>query len=170
MAGDIRERARESNLVSNPTLHRRPLDFKTWHDALADVDHLRRAGYDRVGNWDLSQTVEHVGEGLRTALRGTNHRAAWIIRKFLGPMVLRRIVRDRRMKTGIKVPQWWLPGPTHDESAAVDQFRSDISAFQEMSTAPFPHPFFGALTKQQWNDLALIHAAHHLSFLIPRDS
>ena len=155
--------------MSQSRLHRRQLDFKSWPETLTDIDHLRRVGYDRAGNWDLSQIVEHVGEGLRTALRGTNHRAAWIIRKLLGPIVLRRILRQRRMKAGIKVPQWWLPGPTHDESAAIDGFRADLSAFQEMTTDPFPHPFFGAITRQQWNDLALIHAAHHLSFLVPRD-
>jgi len=154
----------------SPTVQRRRLDFKTWPDVLADIDELRQGHYDRVGNWDLSQTLEHVGEGLRTALRGTDHRAAWIIRRFLGPLVLNRILRQRRMKAGIKVPQWWLPGPSHDESAAVDQFRSDVVAFQEMTVPPFPHPFFGPLTKQKWNDLVLIHAAHHLSFLIPRAS
>jgi hypothetical protein len=136
---------------------------------LADIDHLNRAGYDRAGNWDLSQVVDHVGEGLRTAQRGNDHRAAWIIRKVFGPLVLQRILRQRRMKAGIKVPEWWLPGPTHDESAAIDQFRGEIAAFQAMTTEPFPHPFFGALSKQQWNELALIHAAHHLSFLIPKD-
>jgi hypothetical protein len=153
-----------------PTLQRRQLDFKSWQEALADIDRLRRAGYKRAGNWDLSQTVEHLGEGLRTALRGTNHRANWIIRKILGPIVLQRILRQRRMKAGIKVPQWWLPGPSHDESAAIEQLHSEVSAFQQMTTPPCPHPFFGPLTKQQWNELALIHAAHHLSFLIPNES
>ncbi len=166
MADDVRERG--SKIVSEPTLHRRQLDFESWQQALADVDRLRRAGYDRAGNWDLSQIVDHVGEGLRTAMRGNHHRGPWIVRKFIGPMILQRILRQRRMKAGIKVPKWWLPGPTHDESAAVDQFRSEISAFQDTTTEPFPHPFFGALTKQQWNDLVLIHAAHHLSFLVPR--
>lgn len=151
-------------------LQRRQLDFSSWPEALADIDHLHQAGYDRAGNWDLSQILDHVGEGLRTALRGTDHRAAWIIRKFLGPIVLKRVLSQRRMKAGIKVPQWWLPGPGHDETAAVDRFRSDISAFEGMTTTPFPHPFFGALSKQQWHDLALIHAAHHLSFLIPKAS
>ncbi len=155
--------------MSDSTLHRRKLDFKNWPEVLADIDHLRRAGYDRAGNWDLSQIVEHIGEGPRTALRGKNHRAGWMIRKLLGPIVLRQILRQRRMKAGIKVPEWWLPGPTHDESAAINAFRADLSAFQQMTTDPFPHPFFGTLTKQQWNDLALIHAAHHLSFLVPRD-
>ena len=156
--------------VAPSTLHRRRLDFQTWEEALADVDRLRRAGYDRAGTWDLSQIVDHIGEGLRTAQSGTEHRANWLIRKVLGPIVLKRILRDRRMKAGIKVPQWWLPGPTHDELAAVERLQSDIAAFQRMTTAPFPHPFFGTMTKQQWNDLALIHAAHHLSFLVPRDA
>jgi len=154
--------------VSHSTLQRRRLDFQNWTEALADIDYLNRAGYARAGNWDLSQVADHVGEGLRTALRGNDHRGPWIIRRLIGPLILKRILRDRRMKAGIKVPKWWLPGPTHDESAAIDQFRSEILAFQAMTTTPFPHPFFGAMTKQQWNDLALVHAAHHLSFLIPK--
>jgi hypothetical protein len=157
-------------VAEKPTAHRRQLDFKTWPDVLADIDHLRQAHYDRLGNWDLSQTLQHVGEGLRAALHGIEHQGPWIVRKLIGPMIFKRIVRDRRMKTGIKVPQWWLPGPSHDESAAVDQFRSQVTAFEQTSTPLHPHPFFGPLTKKQWEDLVLIHAAHHLSFLIPRDS
>ncbi|HEV8070516.1 MAG TPA: DUF1569 domain-containing protein [Planctomycetaceae bacterium] len=157
-------------MTTQLTLHRRHLDFQTWPDLLADIDRLRQAHYDRAGNWDLSQILDHVGEGLRTALHGIDHQAAWIIRRFIGPLILKRILSQRRMKTGIKVPQWWLPGPSHDESAAVDQFRAQVSAFQAMTTTPFPHPFFGPLTKQQWNDLVLVHAAHHLSFLIPRST
>ncbi len=154
--------------MSQATLARRRLDFRSWAEVLADVDHLRHAGYDRAGNWDLSQIVDHVGDGLRTAQRGSKHQGPWIIRKLIGPLLLQRILRQRRMKAGIKVPQWWLPGPTHDESAAVDQFRADIAAFERMTTQPFPHPFLGRLTKEQWHDLALIHAAHHLSFLVPK--
>jgi hypothetical protein len=158
------------SVAENPTVHRRQLDFATWPAVFGDIDHLQRAGYDRLGNWDLSQTLEHVGAGLRAALRGTDHRGPWIIRRFLGPLILKRILSQRRMKAGIKVPQWWLPGPSHDESAAVDQLRSEVTAFEQLSTPPFPHPFFGPLTKKQWEDLVLVHAAHHLSFLIPRDS
>jgi hypothetical protein len=158
----------QSPVQDQSTVHRRHLDFKTWPDLLADIEHLQRAHYDRLGNWDLSQILDHVGEGLRTALRGIDHRATWIIRRFLGPMIFKRILTQRRMKAGIKVPKWWLPGPAHDESAAVNQFRSDVAEFQGMTTPPFPHPFFGPLTKKEWNDLVLIHAGHHLSFLIPR--
>jgi len=116
------------SVAENPTVHRRQLDFATWPAVFGDIDHLQRAGYDRLGNWDLSQTLEHVGAGLRAALRGTDHRGPWIIRRFLGPLILKRILSQRRMKAGIKVPAWWLPGPSHDESAAIDQFRAEVTA------------------------------------------
>ena len=161
----------EATFVSQPissTLHRRRLDFRDWSEVMADVEHLQRAGYDRAGNWDLSQILDHVGEGLRTALNGLDHRGPWIVRKFIGPIFFKRILRDRRMKAGIKVPQWWLPGPGHDESSAVDQFRERIAAFEALAGTPHPHPFFGPLSKHEWHDLVLIHAAHHLSFLVPK--
>jgi hypothetical protein len=156
--------------MATETLHRRVLDFRAWPEVLADVDGLRRSGYQRAGQWDLSQILDHVGDGMRTATRGNPHQGPWIVRKFLGPIILRKIIRERRMKAGIKVPKWWLPGPGHDESEAVDRFREDVQAFETLKTEPFPHPFFGPLTKQQWNDLVLIHAGHHLSFLVPNAS
>ncbi len=153
--------------MSQATEHRRRLDFRSWPEVLADIDQLRAGGYRRAGNWDLSQILDHVGEGLRTAVRGNKHQGPWIIRKFIGPMILGRILRQRRMKAGIKVPQWWLPGPTHDESEAANHFRSDLAAFEALKTQPYQHPFFGSISKEQWNDLVLVHAAHHLSFLVP---
>ncbi len=153
--------------MSTTTLARRRLDFRSWDELLADIDLLHRLGYQRTGNWDLSQILDHVGEGMRTAVRGNEHRGPWIVRKLIGPIILKRVFQQRRMKAGIKVPAWWLPGPTHDESDAVNRFRADLAAFQELKSEPQPHPFFGPLSKAQWNDLVQIHASHHLSFLVP---
>ncbi len=80
--------------MSQATLTRRRRDFRSWAEVLSDVDHLRHSGYDRAGNWDLSQIVDHVGEGLRTAQRGSEHQGPWIIRKRLGPLLLKRILRQ----------------------------------------------------------------------------
>ena len=153
--------------MSTITFKRRHLDFHSWPEVLADIDHLHRSGYQRAGNWDLSQILDHVGEGLRTAVHGFDHRGPWIVRKLIGPIILKRILQQRRMKAGIKVPDWWLPGPTHDESDAVNRFRADLTAFEELKNEPQPHPFFGPLSKSKWTDLVQVHASHHLSFLVP---
>jgi hypothetical protein len=152
--------------VTQATLERRKLDFHRWSEVLADIDQLHRSGYQRCGNWDLSQILDHVGEGLRTAQKGFDHQGPWIVRKLFGPLILKRILSQRKMKAGIKVPPWWLPGPAHDESKAIHRFKEDVACFEKYSATPKPHPFFGPLTKPQWNDLALIHAGHHLSFLV----
>ena len=55
-------------------------------------------------NVDLSQILDHVGEGLRTAMSGNDHQGPWIVRKLIGPILFKRICRQRRMKAGIKVP------------------------------------------------------------------
>ena len=154
--------------MSQTTVERRRLDFHSWAEALADIDHLRAVGYLRAGNWDLSQILDHVGEGLRTAVRGNEHQGPWIIRKIIGPIILKRILKQRRMQAGVKVPKWWLPGPAQDESAAINRFRSDLSTFQATQTPLHPHPFLGKMSKPQWDELALLHAAHHLSFLTPK--
>ena len=123
----------------------------------------------RVGNWDFVRRPWSMSEKVyEPPLAAQIIASAWIIRRFLGPLVLNRILLQRRMKAGIKVPQWWLPAPA---TTSLRPSTSSVpkSAFQEM-TAPPSHPFFGPLTKQKWNDLVLIHAAHHLSFLIPRAS
>ncbi|MBX3421175.1 MAG: DUF1569 domain-containing protein [Pirellulaceae bacterium] len=149
-------------------VHRRSLDFRSWDNVLADIQHLNHVRYDRAGNWDLSQILEHVGEGLRTAVSGTKHRGPWIVRTLIGPLVLRYVLRQRRMKAGLKVPKWWLPGPPSDESQAINRFQATLESFQQLKTPPYPHPFLGNLSKSQWNELALIHASHHLSFLLPK--
>lgn len=150
------------------TKQRRRLDFSDWNQALADIDHLCQKGYEKCGNWDLTRILDHVGEGLRTAVHGNPHRAnfivQWIARRFILPGVFKR----RRMQAGIKVPDWWLPGPERDERPSVEQFQREIAAFQAASGPLHPHPFFGPLSKEEWNNLALIHAGHHLSFLIPK--
>lgn len=151
--------------MSTSATQRRQLDFRSWPEVFADIDQLHRTGYVRAGNWDLSQILEHVGDGLKTAVEGNKNQGPWIVRKLIGPFLFRRMLRTRKMKAGIKVPDWWLPGPSHDESASVDQFRSTVSAFQKMPGPAQPHPFLGNLSKADWNELGLIHAAHHLSFL-----
>lgn len=71
------------------------------------------------------------------------------------------------MKTGVTTPQNPLPIPEGDEAAAADRLKQLVDRFQSSTGELRPSPFFGALTRQQSNDLHLIHCAHHLSFLLP---
>jgi hypothetical protein len=154
--------------MATATHQRRRLDFRTMEEVLADVEQLRGRGYDRLGNWDLSQILDHVGEGLRVAVHGGKNKGPWAVRKIVGPFIFKHVLRTRRMRAGLKVPQWWLPGPAHDESEAVQKIKSAIDAFESAGPDLHPHPFFDKLSREKWTQLFLIHSSHHLSFLVPR--
>ena len=156
--------------MSTARLHRRHLDFHSFDEILADIDHLHSVGYQRAGNWDLSQMLEHLGEGARTAIHGSSRKGPWILRKVIGPLLISYTRKKRRMKSNIKVPKWWLPGPSHDESEAIEQFRHELKTFATYDGPTQGHPLLGYMDKAAWTDIIHIHSAHHLSFLVPNDA
>lgn len=135
---------------------------------LADVNQLHRFGYEKAGRWDLSQICNHLEYFIRGSLKGFPFRGWWLIRWLLGPMLLKMILRRRGMMPGLPTPQRPLPEPG-DEVEAVERFKEIVRSFESHEGDMQPSPIFGKMTKEQWRELHVIHCAHHLSFLIPKD-
>jgi hypothetical protein len=148
----------------------RQLDFRNFDQALAEVDRLHRVGYDRAGRWDLAQTCDHLNYFIQGSLDGATYRVPWLFKFLFGRLVLRRILKTRRMRAGITTPQKPPPEPGGDEAAAVDKFKQLIERLRSHPGEMHPSPFFGAMTPQQWRELHLIHAAHHLGYLLPKSA
>ncbi len=150
---------------------RQGLDFRSWEELRQEIDRLHHGGYEQAGNWSLAEALDHLGGGLRTAVAGFPHRLPWIVRTIARRFFFPGIIRDRRMKAGLKVPSWWLPAKRKDwdEGAAVEKFYREIDAFRRHTGPTHAHPIFGELNAREWEDLVLIHSAHHLSFLVPRE-
>jgi Protein of unknown function (DUF1569) len=149
-------------------MNHRKLDFKTYDDALAEVERLHRGGYVKQGNWDLAQICDHVNFFMVGSLDGHQIRVPWIVKVLFGRMVLRRILTQRRMKLGGFTPQKPLPAPGGDEAAAVARFKQTVERLKTHQGDLLASPFFGYLTPEQWRDLHVIHAGHHLGFLQPK--
>jgi hypothetical protein len=146
----------------------RQLDFTNFNDVLAEVDRLHRGGYDKLGQWDLAQICDHLTYFMEAGLDGAKFRVPWLIKILFGRFFLRRILKTRRMKAGIRTPQDPVPAPGGDEAAAVERLRRVIERTQQHTGEFVPSPFFGRLTRQQATDLSLIHCAHHLGYLRPK--
>lgn len=149
---------------------RRRLDFRTWDDLLADADRLARHGYDRAGRWSLAQGLDHVGAGLRVALAGSSKRMPWVMRMSARTFALPVMRAWRWLPAGIPAPQWWQPQvpADADDTEAVERFRAEVAAFRAHAGPYHPHPAFDRIDREQYEDLMLIHASHHLGFLVPR--
>ena len=150
---------------------RRRLDFRSWEDLLADADDLARRGYDRAGKWSLAQVLDHVGAGLRVALTGSTKRLPWVMRMTARSFALPMMRAWRWIPAGIPAPKWWQPQVPSDadDGAAVARFRAEVEAFLAHAGPYYPHPAFDRIDRESYEDLMLIHASHHLGFLVPRD-
>jgi hypothetical protein len=150
---------------------RMDLDFRSWEELKGEVDRLHRTGYERAGNWSLAEALDHLGAGLRAAVTDFPHRMPWIVRKIARGFVFPGIIRRRRMTPGLKVPSWWLPAQrtNWDDGEAVAKFHREIDTFLQHVGPTHDHPIFGKLDAKEWEELILIHSAHHLSFLVPRE-
>lgn len=150
---------------------RMDLDFRSWEELEREVDRLHRGGYEQAGNWSLAEALDHLGAGLRAAVADFPHRMPWIVRKIARGFVYPSIIRRRRLTPGVKVPTWWLPAKRKDwdERAAVEKFHREIETFRQHAGPTHDHPIFGKLDAKEWEELVLIHSAHHLGFLVPRE-
>ena len=155
----------------------RPLSFASVADAPAEADRLRAAGYARRGNWDLRQIAEHCAEWIELELSGDYRAPAvmkpvfFVMRKTVGPGMLRKILAAGTMKAGTPTDPKTVPPPgPHDaaaEAAAVDRLRAAADRLAAHDGPVPDSPIFGPMTAEQAKRLHAIHCAHHLGFLEP---
>lgn len=145
---------------------RRELEFKTLDEVIADVDRLLANGYEKTGNWSLGQICQHCAIFVRRSMDGFEGfpTPPFLIR-LLGPWITWWVLRSKKMPTGIQVPEPLLPQDKVDEAEEVRSFREVLARFRDHAGPLCPSPFAGALSREKWTALHLVHAAHHLSFL-----
>lgn len=146
----------------------RELEFPNISAVVKELDRLHRGGYTKNGNWDLAQICNHCAFFIEGSLDGHQFKVPWLFKVLFGRMVLKRILSQRKMKSGVFTPQKPVPEPGGDEEAAVARLRKALERLEKHAGELHDSPFFGHLTPEQWRDLHLIHCAHHLAYLQPK--
>lgn len=149
-------------------MDRRDLDFSDFDRLVADVKHLHEGGYHQAGRWDLAQVCGHLTISMKQSLDGFTFKAPWLVRKLIIPFIRRGLFRSRKIKPGIKAPGGFVVDPGTDETQAVDRFLQMIDRVKGHRGDFQIHPVFEKMSHEQWHQFHLIHAAHHLSFLVPK--
>jgi hypothetical protein len=153
---------------------RRNLTFGGLDAVARDAEHLLAVGYEKAGNWDLAQACGHVAEWMRFPLDGYPkvplplRPVMWLARITVGRSVRDRILATGTFETGGRTMTETIPAPGGDPAAAVAKLRETVARFQAHAGDFHPSPLFGRMTRDEWVRLNLAHAAHHLSFLVPR--
>jgi hypothetical protein len=150
-------------------MQRRTLQFENLGQVAQEVERLRRDGYARAGNWGLAQVCEHLALALEATMAGFPRPFPWWVRRLVGPGLRAWVLGTGRLPAGLPVPAGVAPPAAPEEGAAVRHLREALERFARFDGPLAPHPAFGRLSRRQWERLNLIHCAHHLSFLLPRE-
>ncbi len=141
---------------------RRTLNFGTFDEIMPDVERLLE-GSTTVGNWSLAQICRHLATVLRRVvdLPATTPQdpSQWV-----GDEQKRRVLESGMAEEGIQGPQEVMPTEVLGEREEAEGLRSAIAHYKASGGPVIPHRRFGPLTKAEWDQLQLIHCAHHLSF------
>jgi hypothetical protein len=145
---------------------RRPLAFARLDEVMPDVDRLL-AGYTAVGKWTLGQACNHLANALVYTVEGFPGRMPWVLRKTIGPLIVRSMFKTGSIREGIKVPEEVLPKPGLDDRAEAEALRAAVRLFLAHAGPLAPHPIVDRMSRDDWERFHCIHCAHHLSFLSP---
>lgn len=152
---------------------RRHLCFQDLNEAVRDAEGLLAGGYRRVGRWDLSQVCGHLADWLTYPVDGFPttplplRPLLFLMRNTLAPRMMRKTLAKGEMPAGTPTLPASVPAPGGGESAAVDRLRRAVERFQAHQGEYRPSPIFGPVTRDEANQMHLIHCGHHLGFLIP---
>lgn len=145
---------------------RRSLTFASLDRVMPDVD-LLLEGHRTVGDWSLGQICNHLTTTLTWTVEGYPKLAPWIVRKTVGPLVLRRILETGRFPDGLKLPTRYLPKAGLDTRAEAEALRSALWHFAGHPGPLSDHPMAGQISRTDWERFHCIHCARHLSFVLP---
>lgn len=151
-------------------MQRRKLDLPNAEAVLAEVNRLREEGYQPLGKWNLGQICEHLTETIRFGLDPSNRRLPWIVRKLFTTRAFHRVLRTRKMATGIPIPRRIKPKSSAelDDPTKIDEYLALVTEIQEFQGPLPPFPLADDVRLEDWKQIQWIHAGHHLSFLVPK--
>jgi len=155
-------------IVTKKVTGRRVLRFATLDDILADAERLAGGRARQLGNWSPGQAFSHLARTMNMSLDGAKWRAPLIFR-LMAPLIKKRLLRGP-MKAGFKLPGYAAEQLLPPTPVATDHGLAELrTAIQRLHREPrrAPSPFFGPMTREEWNQLHLRHSELHLSFFVP---
>lgn len=148
---------------------KRSLDFHTADEAIAEIERLRKEGYSKGKNWNLTQVCEHLDKTMSGGMDGFGFRLPWILRKTIIPIVFNRMLKTRKMTSGPTIKR--LKPTSPDDSDVDATIDACVRTFRRAESFAGPiedYPFLDDIAVADWQQFMWMHAAHHLGFLLPK--
>lgn len=137
---------------------------ETVEEIISRIDKLQPASQRQWGKMDVAQMLAHCSAGMDMASGRLNLPRAFIGR-LLGPFVKPIYTNEKPFSQNNPTAKELVFSGQRDFLREQQQLREKIRQFYEGGEAKctrHPHPFFGALTPQEWSRGMYKHLDHHL--------
>jgi predicted small secreted protein len=146
----------------------RKLRFKNLNDAVKELKVLNKAkDYKIVGKWTYYQILDHCSADIEGSILGYKRKVPWLFRKFFGPSVLKKILKNGFIPARQRYPAILKKREKANERSALNRILKAIKNFKKYNGPMFDDPFYGCMNKEQYEKLHAYHLAHHLGFVEP---
>ena len=155
-------------------LTRRTLNLTTLDEAVADAERLHAVGYEPAGKWDLAQVCGHLTAWLTYPLDGYPPLPLFLkpiflaLKNTVAQGILDKAIQTTTMRAGGSTAPQSMPAPGGDPAQAVEAYKTAVARWLSWNGTMHPSPLFGDQPKDKLTELHRVHAAHHLSFLVPK--
>lgn len=156
-------------------LSRRELHCSSLDEAVLESRRLLASGYEQAGNWNLAQVLGHCSDWLRYPMDGYPRASMpirvmlWMMKISFGKSLRATILKTRQMKSGgPTMPATVKRADEQADAEAIEEFSKLVERFHRFQGPVHASPLFGSMSRQEMEELQIIHLQHHLSFLVPK--
>jgi hypothetical protein len=144
----------------------RSLFFNSLDDALEELSTIERfKAVDTTGLWSYYQILTHLADYLESSMNNFSWMQPLSMRRTIGKANFFKLKQAGKMDPGLANPSTPKVREEGDEKAALQRLRRMIEEYKKFVKKHPEHPFYGLLTREDWDFLHRIHMAHHLGFV-----
>ena len=133
---------------------------------------LKPKAQSRKPNWADLRLTDRIEPGVRVLLVGINPgvMSASTGHHFAGPTnrFWRLLHESGIVPEGIPTSMRIVPDESLEEREEAEGLRQAIARHEASPGPVVPHILLGFLTREEWDRFHCVHAAHHLSFAVPK--
>jgi Protein of unknown function (DUF1569) len=149
------------------TQGRRTLRYESLDEIMPDVERLL-AGHSTLGNWSVAQICRHLATAMRRVVdlpASTPHDTS----RWVGDEGKRQFFESGMYAEGMPTSPVLQPAEGLGDREEAEGLRQAIAHYKASPGPVIPHALFGFLTREEWDRFHCIHAAHHFSFVVPKE-